>query len=230
MPNLTLYSYFRSSASYRVRIALNLKGLEYTQVPVHLLRGGGEQLTDSYRKVHPDALVPALIDGDQAPLSQSLAIVEYLEERFPTPSLLPEAPADRAFVRSVALQIACEIHPLNNLRVLNYLKTTLGVEDEQKTAWYAHWVTAGFETLERKLAADPRVGRCVFGDTPGLGDVCLVPQIWNARRFNVALDAYPTLRRLYEHAASLPAFVLAEPSMQPDAEPPRSLGQAATGT
>ena len=221
MSDLTLYSYFRSSASFRVRIALNLKGLDYRQVPVHLLRGGGEQLAATYREVQPDGLVPALIDGDLPPLAQSLAIVEYLDERFPTPPLLPEAASDRAFVRSVALQIACEIHPLNNLRVLGYLKTTLDVTDEQKSAWYAHWVSAGFATLEKKLAADPRVGRCVFGDQPGLADVCLVPQVWNARRFNVPLAPYPTLLRLYEHTATLPAFVEAEPSMQPDAEPAR---------
>lgn len=222
MSDLTLYSYFRSSASYRVRIALNLKGLGYAQLPVHLLRGGGEQLTEAYREVHPDGLVPALIDGDQAPLTQSLAIIEYLEERFPTPTLLPEAPADRAFVRSVALQIACEIHPLNNLRVLGYLKATFGVSDEQKAAWYAHWITGGFEALERKLATDPRVGQCVFADTPGLADLCLVPQVWNAQRFNVPLNAYPTICRLYEHTSPLPAFANAEPSVQPDAESVRA--------
>jgi len=220
MSDLTLYSYFRSSASYRVRIALNLKGLDYAQVPVHLLRGGGEQLTETYRQVQPDGIVPALIHDDQPALAQSLAIVEYLDDCFPSPPLLPESAADRAYVRSVALQIACEIHPINNLRVLGYLKTVLGVTDEQKTAWYAHWISAGFESLERKLATDARVGRCVFGDTPGLADLCLVPQVWNANRFNISLDAYPTIRRLYEHAASLPAFAQAEPSMQPDAQPP----------
>ncbi|MBN3778658.1 maleylacetoacetate isomerase [Burkholderia sp. Ac-20345] len=217
---MSLYTYFRSSASFRVRIALNLKGLDYTQLPVHLLRDGGEQLNEAYRKVQPDGLVPALIDGDGQPLSQSLAIIEYLDERYPEPPLLPADPADRAFVRAVVLQIACEIHPLNNLRVLTYLKKVLDVSDEQKTAWYAHWIGAGFASLERKLASDPRVGRCVFGDMPSIADLCLVPQVWNARRFAIPMDAYPTLRRLYEHASLLPAFASAEPSVQPDAEPP----------
>ncbi len=223
MSALTLYSYFRSSASYRVRIALNLKGLDYTQVPVHLVRGGGEQLGDAYRAVNPDGLVPALVDGDAqnaAPLTQSLAIVEYLDELHPEPPLLPATPADRAYVRAVALQIACEIHPVDNLRVLAYLKTTLGISDEQKTAWYAHWIGVGFASLEKRLAAEPRVGRFVFGDTPGLADLCLVPQVWNARRFAVPLDAYPTLMGICERAAALPAFARAEPSVQPDAEPP----------
>ncbi|ACR32186.1 maleylacetoacetate isomerase [Burkholderia glumae] len=220
MTEATLYGYFRSSASYRVRIALNLKGIDYRQIPVHLLRGGGEQLGEAYRQIQPDGVVPAFVDGDGPPLAQSLAIVEYLDECFPQPPLLPSAPADRAYVRAVALQIACEIHPLNNLRVLSYLKATLGVSDAQKSAWYAHWIGLGFASLERRLAAEPRVGRCVFGDTPGLADLCLVPQVWNAKRFAVPLDAYPTLMRLYGHAAALPAFARAEPSLQPDAEPP----------
>ncbi|WP_186084521.1 maleylacetoacetate isomerase [Burkholderia gladioli] len=222
MSALALHGYFRSSASYRVRIALNLKGLDYTQLPVHLLRGGGEQLGEAYRRIHPDGLVPALVDGDAPPLLQSLAIVEYLDECYPEPPLLPAAAADRAYVRSVAQQIACEIHPLNNLRVLGYLKSTLGVSDEQKSAWYAHWIGNGFATLERRLAAEPRVGRFVCGDTPGLADLCLVPQVWNARRFAIALDDYPILVGLDERAAALPAFARAEPSRQPDAEPPPS--------
>ncbi|MGK8890506.1 maleylacetoacetate isomerase [Burkholderia gladioli] len=222
MSALALHGYFRSSASYRVRIALNLKGLDYTQLPVHLLRGGGEQLGEAYRRIHSDGLVPALVDGDAPPLLQSLAIVEYLDECYPEPPLLPAAAADRAYVRSVAQQIACEIHPLNNLRVLGYLKSTLGVSDEQKSAWYAHWIGNGFAALERRLAAEPRVGRFVCGDTPGLADLCLVPQVWNARRFAIALDDYPTLVGLDERAAALPAFARAEPSRQPDAEPPPS--------
>ena len=222
MSALALHGYFRSSASYRVRIALNLKGLDYTQLPVHLLRGSGEQLGEAYRRIHPDGLVPALVDGDAPPLLQSLAIVEYLDECYPEPPLLPAAAADRAYVRSVAQQIACEIHPLNNLRVLGYLKSTLGVSDEQKSAWYAHWICNGFAALERRLAAEPRVGRFVCGDTPGLADLCLVPQVWNARRFAIALDDYPTLVGLDERAAALPAFARAEPSRQPDAEPPPS--------
>jgi maleylacetoacetate isomerase len=223
MTDPTLYGYFRSSASYRVRIALALKGIAFDQTPVHLLRGGGEQLQAAYRSLNPDGLVPSLVHevGDETHvLTQSLAIVDYLDELYPAPPLLPAAPLDRAYVRGVALQIACEIHPLNNLRVLKYLTGTLGVTDEQKTAWYRHWIDLGFASLEARLSADRRVGRLVFGDMPTLADLCLVPQVWNARRFNVPLDAYPTLVRLADHAMSLAAFAAAEPSVQPDAEPP----------
>lgn len=224
MDTLKLYSYFRSSASYRVRIALNLKGLRYEQTGVHLLRDGGEQLSKAYRAVNPDGVVPSLIDPQVSPnpVTQSLAIIEYLDERFPQPPLLPASFEDRAFVRSVALQIACDIHPVNNLRVLKYLKATLDATDEQKSAWYAHWITSGFAALERRLRDDPRVGEFVCGDTPTLADICVVPQVWNARRFNVPLDAFPTLTRLADHAAQLPAFTAAEPSRQPDADTPQT--------
>ena len=214
---MKLYSYFRSSAAYRVRIALNLKGLPYEYEPVHLLRGGGEQLTPEYRRIGPDGIVPALVDGDLV-LQQSLAIIEYLEETHPTPALLPSAPGDRAYVRAIALQIACEIHPLNNLRVLKYLKHTLNVADEAKDAWYRHWVTNGFDVLEPRLASDSRTGTFVYGDTPTMADLALVPQVFNAQRFNVDMSAYPTIQRIYDEALRHDAFVRASPERQPDAE------------
>ena len=214
---MKLYSYFRSSAAYRVRIALNLKNLPYEYVPVHLLRSGGEQLTADYRKLSPDAIVPTLVDGDVV-LQQSLAIVEYLEETCPSPPLLPAAAADRAYVRAVALQIACEIHPLNNLRVLRYLVREMGVSEEVKNGWYRHWIENGFASLEARLSGDPRTGAFVFGDAPTLADLCLVPQMFNAQRFEIDTTRYPTLQRLYEHACRLDAFARAAPGAQPDAE------------
>ena len=214
---MKLYSYFRSSAAYRVRIALSLKNLPYEYVPVHLLRSGGEQFTADYRKVSPDAIVPTLVDGD-AVLQQSLAIVEYLEETCPSPPLLPAAAADRAYVRAVALQIACEIHPLDNLRVLRYLVREMGVSEEAKNGWYRHWIENGFASLEARLSADPRTGAFVFGDAPTLADLCLVPQMFNAQRFEIDTARYPTLQRLYEHACGLDAFARAAPGAQPDAE------------
>ncbi|RJG04282.1 maleylacetoacetate isomerase [Noviherbaspirillum sedimenti] len=214
---MKLYSYYRSSASFRVRIALNLKGLPYEYLPVHLVRGGGEQMAPAYQAINPAGLVPALEDDGQL-LSQSLAIIEYLEETHPSPALLPAKPADRAYVRAVALQVACEIHPLNNLRVLKYLKGTLGVSEEDKQAWYRHWVTSGFASLEKRLASDPHTGKLVYGDQPTIADLCLIPQVWNARRFDIALDAYPTIARIDEYAMTLEAFRKAEPAAQPDAE------------
>ncbi len=212
-----LYSYFRSSAAFRVRIALNLKGIAHTISPVHLLRSGGEQLTDAYRAISPDGLVPALID-DGTVLQQSLAIIEYLDEVYPEPRLLPCAPVDRAFVRSVALQVACDIHPLNNLRVLKYLKNTLHVTDDDKTVWYRHWVETGFASLEKRLSGDSRMGKLVYGDQPTIADLCLVPQVWNAKRFDIALDIYPTIQRIFDFAMSQDAFLRAAPENQPDAE------------
>ncbi|AET88077.1 maleylacetoacetate isomerase [Burkholderia sp. YI23] len=214
---MKLYSYFRSSAAYRVRIALNLKGLDYEYAPIHLLRDGGEQLKPAYRAVNPDGIVPALVDGDDV-LTQSLAIIEYLEETHPEPALLPKSPSDRAFVRSVAMQVACEIHPLDNLRVLKYLKHTVKVPDEAKDAWYRHWVESGFESLEKRLAADKRVGALTFGDTPTVADLCIVPQVFNARRFGIDVSRYPTIERIADHAAAIDAFARAEPGAQPDAE------------
>jgi maleylpyruvate isomerase len=214
---MKLYSYFRSSAAYRVRIALNLKNLPYEYAPVHLLRDGGEQLKPAYRKLNPDAILPTLVDGDNV-LQQSLAIIEYLEETHPQPPLLPKAPADRAYVRSIALQVACEIHPLNNLRVLKYLKHTVGAEEAAKDEWYRHWIETGFATLEAHLAGDARTGAFCFGDTPTLADACLVPQVFNAQRFKIDVTQFPTIQRIHDHASTLDAFARAAPGVQPDAE------------
>lgn len=218
---MQLYSYFRSSAAYRVRIALNLKQLDYSVLPVHLLRHGGEQLTPEYRKLNPAALVPTLIDEQASgprPLTQSLAIIEYLEEIHPAPPLLPQAPADRAFVRSIALAIACDIHPVNNLRVLRYLVRELKVDDDAKNAWYRHWCEQGLAAVEEMLANDPRTGRFCFGDTPSLADCCLIPQIFNARRTGCDLSKMPTIVRIDEACMELEAFAAAAPARQPDAE------------
>ncbi|WP_427312439.1 maleylacetoacetate isomerase [Cupriavidus sp. H39] len=214
---LKLYSYFRSSASYRVRIALELKGLSYDYVPVHLLKEGGQQLKPEFRAVNPDGLVPALADGEHV-LQQSLAIIEYLDEVHPEPKLLPGTALDRAYVRGLAQEIACEIHPLNNLRVLKYLKHTVGVTDEVKDAWYRHWIELGFASLQANLERNGKAGRFCFGDTPTLADLCLVPQVFNAQRFNIDVTRYPALAKIYESCMALPAFQKAEPKSQPDAE------------
>ncbi|RFU47099.1 maleylacetoacetate isomerase [Paraburkholderia sp. DHOC27] len=214
---MKLYSYFRSSAAYRVRIALNLKGLPFEYAPVHLLRDGGEQLKPEYRRLNPDGIVPTLIDDGHV-LQQSLAIIEYLEETHPEPPLLPKAPLDRAYVRSVALQVACEIHPVDNLRVLKYLKHTLGVADGARDEWYKHWIENGFTTLEEHLANDSRTGAFCFGDTPTLADACLVPQVFNAQRFKIDVTRFPTIQRICDHAAQIDAFARAAPGVQPDAE------------
>ena len=214
---MELYTYFRSSASYRVRIAMHLKGLTGEQHFVHLTRDGGAQHKPEFAQLNPEELVPVLRDGD-ATLTQSLAILEYLEARHPTPALLPSGEADKAWVRALALQVACEIHPLNNLRVLQYLERTLGVTAAQKQAWIAHWITLGFSALEVHLAKDARTGLCCFGDAPTLADCCLAPQIFNARRFGITLESYPTLARIDAHLATLEAFQKAAPGAQPDAE------------
>lgn len=214
---MILYSYFRSSAAYRVRIGLNLKGLDYAIEPVHLLKDGGQQLSEQYRALNANALVPTLLDDDHA-LSQSMAIVEYLDETHPEPALLPGTALDRAYVRAVAQSIACEIHPLNNLRVLKYLKHTLGVSEEAKDAWYRHWIEIGFGGLEATLTREGKAGRFCFGDTPTLADLCLVPQVFNAQRFQVDLEPYPTIVRIFDACMELPAFRQAAPKAQPDAE------------
>jgi maleylpyruvate isomerase len=216
---MKLYSYFRSSASYRVRIALNLKGLSYDVLPVHLVKNGGEQNSADYRSLNPEGLVPALAISDHdAVLTQSLAILEYLEETHPRPALLPIQAADRAYVRSLALAIACEIHPLNNLRVLRYLSKEFAVSEDQKNAWYKHWVESGLATMDAKLAQEPRRGKFCFGDTPGYADCVLIPQIFNAQRFQCDVSKMPILMEIYQNCMALPAFINASPAQQVDAE------------
>jgi maleylpyruvate isomerase len=214
---MKLYTFFRSSASYRVRIALNLKGLTYEQIPIHLRRAGGEQLAASYKAINPQALVPALDDGGQI-LTQSLAIMEYLEERYPKPPLLPTDPVDRARVRSMALIIACEIHPIQNLRVLVHLKNNLRQSEDDLNFWARHWIDLGLSALEQIAVSTPKRGEFCFGDTPTLADICLVPQLANARRFGCDLSAYPTLLHVETACNALPAFANAAPEKQPDAE------------
>jgi maleylpyruvate isomerase len=209
-----VYGYFRSSAAYRVRIALNLKGLAYEYIAVHLTKG--EQRAEPYLALNAQALVPTLVDGD-APLTQSLAIIEYLNERHPEPPLLPTTPAGRARVRAIALAIACDIHPLNNLRVLRYLTRVLEVGEDAKNAWYRHWIEVGLTALETQLAKDVATGEFCHGDRPTLADLCLVPQLANARRYTVALEPYPTLLRIDGNCARLAAFAAAAPERQPDA-------------
>jgi len=216
--DLTLYSYFRSSAAFRVRIALGLKGLAADMRFVHLLKDGGAQHGGDYKKINPLQLVPSLIDHGQV-ISQSLAILEYLEEQVPEPPLLPRDAGARARVRQIALSIACDIHPLNNLRVQQYLKAELGADDQARIAWQLHWMALGFEALESLLHGDPATGLFCHGDTPSFADICLVPQMTNARRVKMDLSPYPTLLRIEEAAYRLPAFVAARPENQPDAEP-----------
>ena len=214
---MKLYTFFRSSASYRVRIALNLKGLSCEQAPIHLRRGGGEQLTPAYTAINPQALVPALEDGGRI-LTQSLAIMEYLEETHPNPPLLPKDPADRALVRSMALVIACEVHPIQNLRVLNYVKATYNQTDEQVNKWAQHWIDLGLAALQEMIVAQPKRGKFCFGDAPTLADVCLIPQLGNARRYGCDLSKYPTILEIEKNCNAIPAFVNAAPEKQPDAE------------
>lgn len=214
---LKLYTYFRSSAAYRVRIALNLKGLAYQSVPVHLLKSGGEHLQDGYRAINPGAMLPSLQDGD-AILTQSLAILEYLEEVYPDSALLPADPLGRARVRALALTVACDIHPINNLRVLKYLGGTLHLSDEAKTEWYRHWVRQGLAIIETHLARDPQTATFCHGATPTLADCCLIPQVFNAQRFQVDVSAYPTIAAIHARCSGLPAFIAAHPAQQPDAE------------
>ncbi|MFI4930666.1 MAG: maleylacetoacetate isomerase [Burkholderiales bacterium] len=210
---MELYNYFRSSASYRVRIALALKGLAYDYKSVHL--ANNEQFNESYASVSASRLVPLLRDGGHT-LTQSLAIIEYLDETHPEPPLLPKAPLDRARVRALSLDIACEIHPLNNLRVLRYLVRDLKVADADKDRWYRHWVETGLEVVERQLAAHP--ARYCHGETPTMADCCLVPQIFNAQRFNCRTEHVPNTMRVFEACMALPAFAKTQPSECPDAE------------
>ncbi len=211
---MELYNYFRSSASYRVRIALALKGLAYDYKPVHLVHA--EQLAPAYAALSPTRLVPTLVDGEHA-LGQSLAIIEYLDETHPQPPLLPADAIGRARVRALAQGVACEIHPLNNLRVLRYLVHDMGVNEEAKNAWYRHWVAVGLASIERQLAGDAATGRFCHGETPTLADCVLVPQIFNAQRFDCPLDTVPTVMRVFDACMQLPAFIDSQPSRCPDA-------------
>jgi len=215
---MKLYSFFRSSAAYRVRIALAVKGLEYEYVAKHFRRNGGEHKKPDYLAVNPQGLIPALDDGGVV-VAQSLAIIEYLEEAYPgTPRLLPQKPVERAIVRAMSQAIACDIHPLNNLRVLNYLRADLGQSEETTNVWYRHWVAEGFTALEQSIAKHSGDGKHCFGDVVTMADVCLVPQVYNARRFKTELAPYPKLVAVSTYLESLPAFATARPEAQPDAE------------
>ena len=211
---MQLYTYFRSSAAYRVRIALNLKGLNAELIPVHLVNNGGEQHSEAYKAVNPSELVPTLVEDDFN-LSQSLSILEYLDEQYPEVALLSQDAQQRALVRAFSLAIACDIHPLNNLRVLQYLTGTLNVTDEQKTTWYKHWVETGFTTLEALLKESN--GKFCFGDQATIADCCLIPQVYNALRFNIDLSAYPKIASIYQHCNTLAAFQNAAPEAQQEA-------------
>lgn len=214
--HLKLYGYWRSSAACRVRIALNLKGLDYEQVPVHLIRDGGEQHAPDYALTHPQKLVPVLQHGERK-VRQSLAIMEYLEELWPDPPLLPLAARDRARVRALALLIACDIHPLNNLRVLQYLEREWNAPQPERDEWVRHWIAEGFRAFEAMLVEDLSRGAFCEGDSPGIADCCLVPQVYNARRFGVDLEPFPMIRRIEAECLALPAFDAARPERQPDA-------------
>ncbi len=213
---LVLYDYWRSSASYRVRIALNLKGLAYEQRSVHLAKG--EQKDEAYIQLNPQGLVPYLIDGDVA-LSQSLAMIEYLDERHPTPPLLPQQAEGRAITRAMAQLIACDTHPLNNLRILKYLTGKLAQDDEAKTTWIHRWIAEGFSALESLVLRHGSDGHFCYGIHPTLADCCLIPQLYNARRFGCDLNPYPTLTKIEGHCLTLEAFMKAVPENQPDAQP-----------
>ena len=212
-----LYSFWRSSAAFRVRIALNLKGLDYDVIPVNIVKSGGVQTAGEYANKNPNRLVPLYSDGTHT-IHQSLAIIEYLEEIHAKPPLLPKTPIDRAWVRAVAMDIAIDIHPVNNLRVLRYLIKTLGISTDEKELWSQHWISLGLESLEKRLSTDVRVGRFAYGDQPGLIDICLVPQIFNALSAKMTMEAYPTVMRLFNECMTLPAFIDASWEKQIDAE------------
>ena len=213
---MKLYSYWRSSAAYRVRIALNLKGLDYEIAPVHMLRDGGEQRQAEYLAVNPQGLIPTLEDGGLK-LGQSLAIMDYLEAKHPEPALYPQALEERALAQQLALTIACDIHPLNNLRALKYLKNDLGVEDEARDAWYRHWIRAGFAAMETLLRERGWQGPYCLGQQVTIADACLAPQMYNARRFETPLDDFPILNKIDAACLELPAFQQAAPENQADA-------------
>lgn len=212
---MELYNYFRSSASYRVRIAMALKGLDFDYKSVHLAKN--EQFSESYAAVSASRLVPLLKDGD-AVITQSMAIIEYLDEVHPEPPLLPGDAATRAYIRALSQDIACEIHPLNNLRVLRYLVKDLGIDEQNKTRWYQHWAESGLAVVEQRLKSEQRAGLFCVGDTPTMADCLLVPQVFNAQRFDCRLDHVPTVMRIHAHCLTLDAFSQTHPSACPDAE------------
>jgi maleylpyruvate isomerase len=214
---MKLYNYFRSSASYRVRIALHYKGLPFEYLPVHLTRDGGQQHKPEYLALNPQGLVPLLVDDGHA-IGQSVAMLEYLEETHPQPPLLPEAPLDRAYVRAIVQAIACDIHPLNNLRVLAYVKNTLNAGEEAKNTWYRYWCKLGLQALEQQVIRSGLAGDFCFGNSPTMADVCLVPQWANAQRFETDLSACPTLAAIVKRCEQIQAFADAAPAKQIDAE------------
>lgn len=214
---MKLYTYFRSSAAYRVRIALNLKAIEYESVPVHLLREGGQHRNATYLALNPAGLVPALVLDDGQVMTQSVAIMEYLDEIRRDPPLLPDDAFDRAWVRSLTNLIACDVHPLNNLRVLQYLENDLACSHDAKVRWYQHWVGAGLQAFESMLVARGKTGKFCYGDEPTLADCCLVPQVYNARRFACDMSAMPTIERVVSSCETVDAFFAAAPENQPDA-------------
>jgi maleylacetoacetate isomerase len=213
---MKLYDYYRSSAAYRLRIGLNLKGVAPERAFIHLRKG--EQRDEEYLSLNPQGLVPTLVTDQGDVLTQSVAILEWLDETFPSPPILPRDLAGRARVRSLALAVACDIHPINNTRVLSYLTGTLGVTEEQRNGWYKYWIDTGFEALETRLARESATGRFCHGDTPTMADICLVPQMANARRVEFDFTPYPTLVRIEAACVALPAFAAAAPAKQPDAE------------
>jgi maleylacetoacetate isomerase len=215
---LVLYGYWRSSAAYRVRIALNIKGLEYESRPVHLVRDGGEQHAAAFRQINPQGLIPCLLDGDRV-ITQSLAIMEYLDEKYPEleTALLPIDLRGRARVRALAMVVACDSHPLGNLRVLQRLESQFGADEAQRTEWVRHWIAASFSALEAMLSDHAATGRYCHGDTPSMADICLVPQVYNALRWKLPLDDYPMVTRIYRACMDLEAFQRAAPEAQPDA-------------
>ncbi|MGQ3890650.1 maleylacetoacetate isomerase [Legionella sp. CNM-4043-24] len=208
---MILYDYYRSSASYRVRIALHLKGITYEKHGVHLINNGGEQHHADYISLNPQALVPTLVTDDGHVISQSLAIIEYLDECFPEPPLLPDNALQRAEVRNLALLVACDIHPLNNLRVLNQLRQQFEASDQDVLDWMHHWMHSGFAAFEHKLQKAESTGMLCYGDQISLADTCLIPQVYNARRFQLNMDSYPIINDIYAYCTSLDVFKLAEP-------------------
>lgn len=218
---MELYDYYRSTASYRVRIALNLKELDLQVNPIHLLNDGGEHHKPEYRRINPQGLVPSLVVNHEI-ITQSLSIIEYLDEMYPSPPLLPKDPIERAHVRSIALLIACDIHPLNNLRVLNKLKSQFNAKASEITQWYHHWLREGFDAIERKLEALNRQVDVCSGKNITLADICLIPQVYNAKRFEFPLNNYPIIQKINDYCLTLPSFIQAgpEPCHQPIKVPP----------